>query len=123
MTDPTPKTIPRPLPLRPIRLTDYADGVATLAETAMHGTSGGRAAAQVLLSTYNGNAFHLDAVDLCYLDERNLAAAMAVLQGRVVFGREPHECLEDGSAVFREICQRWEHLSVFQRYAEHYGEN
>jgi hypothetical protein len=45
-----------------------------------HGTSGGRAAAGVLLGLYNGGRFPMDLTDLRVMDSNNLKAALAVMQ-------------------------------------------
>lgn len=44
------------------------------------GTSGGRAAAGVLLGLYNGSRFPMDLTDLRVMDNSNLAAALRVMQ-------------------------------------------
>lgn len=99
-------------PLDMVDFAAYARAVATLAEVAQHTTSGGRAAAQVLLSTYNGYEFHIDATDLRLLDPRNLRAAITVLQGQADLHMEPQKCLVDGDQVFERLWKRWEHLSI-----------
>jgi hypothetical protein len=45
-----------------------------------HGTSGGRAAAGVLLGLYNGPRFPFDLTELRLLDDENLQAAMEVMR-------------------------------------------
>jgi hypothetical protein len=45
-----------------------------------HGTSGGRAAAGVLLGLYNGTRFPFDLTDLRMLDDEHLRAAMEVIR-------------------------------------------
>lgn len=45
-----------------------------------HGTSGGRAAAGVLLGLYNGTRFPMDLTDLRVLGDNNLRDAIAVMQ-------------------------------------------
>ncbi|MCC5811347.1 MAG: hypothetical protein JJU06_13335 [Ectothiorhodospiraceae bacterium] len=102
----------------PIHLLDYAEAVRRLYLTARHTTSGGRAAAQVLLSAYNGYEFHLDVVDLCLMDEQNLADALTVMQGRAMLGREPHNLLKNGGKLFEALAEQWSGLHVSQRYKE-----
>jgi hypothetical protein len=94
----------------------YHDAVAALLPVAMTDTSGGRAAAQVLLSAYNGNEFHLDVTDLGNLDTRLFAAALEVIQLRTLANREPHELIEKGNDRFMQVWERWECLHVRNRY-------
>lgn len=61
-------------------------------------TSGSRAAAQVLLSTYNGNNFHMNLTDLCVLDLKYVEQALIVLRGRVMLCIEPQQMIEDGKS-------------------------
>ncbi len=94
----------------------YSAAVETLLPVAMTNTSGGRAAAQVLLSAYNGNEFHLDVTDLGNLDTRLFNAAIEVIQLRTLANREPHELVENGDKRFAHICKRWMNLHVRKRY-------
>ncbi len=96
----------------------YRDAVETLLPVAMTDTSGGRAAAQVLLSAYNGNEFHLDVTDLGNLDPRLFAAALEVIQLRTLANREPHDLIENGNDRFLQVWERWECLHVRNRYRE-----
>lgn len=107
--------------LRELKLMEYFQAVAMLANTALSVTSGGRAAAQVLLSAYNGDEWHLDVTDLCLLDEKHLAAALVVLQGRATLQREPQDCIKDGERVFRCLCSKWENLHVSRRYTKQHN--
>ena len=45
----------------------YQDAVIQLCELAQRDTSGSRAAAQVILSAYNGYRWQVDITELCYL--------------------------------------------------------
>jgi hypothetical protein len=96
----------------------YRDAVETLLPIAMTDTSGGRAAAQVLLSAYNGNEFHLDVTDLGNLDTRLFAAALDVIQLRTLANREPHELVENGNSRFLQVWEKWRCLRVSCRYKE-----
>lgn len=93
----------------------YADAVRLLLEVAYTGTSSGRAAAQVLLSAYNGDEWQLDITDLCVLDQKHYAAAISVIRGRREMRVEPHQLIEDGSSHFSRIWDKWHHLSVKER--------
>jgi hypothetical protein len=94
----------------------YRDAVELLLPIANTDTSGGRAAAQVLLSTFNAHEFHLDPTDLNLLDNEPLKAAFEVLQLRVLLSMEPHEVLDDGDARFLQVWARWEGLRICNRY-------
>lgn len=106
--------------MKPISSVEYGKAVNRLLSLAIHDTSGGRAAAQVLLGTYNGYGFHCDLTDLCLLDESNLAAALTVMQGRAQLRQEPQEVVIDGDKHFQRVLDVWSCLSVSARYADHY---
>ena len=95
---------------------DYGDAVESLLDLAMGDTSGSRAAAQLLLSTYNGYNYHMDLTDLCVLDLRYLDKALIVLRGRVLLGQEPHDAINDGENRFRVLEESWENLHTRRRY-------
>lgn len=99
----------------------YRLAVEALLPVAMTDTSGGRAAAQVLLSTYNAYEFHLDPTDLCFLDPEHFKAAITVIQLRCALSMEPHTVVESGSDRFSAVWKQWEHLHIQHRYAEHYN--
>jgi len=94
----------------------YRSAVEALLPIAKTDTSGGRAAAQVLLSTYNCHEFHLDPLDLVMLDPPLIKAAFEVLQLRIILGREPNTLVENGDEQFDQVWQRWEHLRNCNRY-------
>lgn len=76
-----------------------------------HGTSGGRAAAGVLLGLYNGTRFPMDLTDLRVLDNNNLRAAMEVMQEDASRCQmEVHEWLNQLTGR-RDFGQRFEHLA------------
>ena len=99
---------------------DYRDSVIALVKLARGDTSGGRAAAQVLLSLYNGSAWHADLTDLCVLDLQNLQHALIAIRGRVVLGKEPQSLIDSGTQVFEELCDLWKSLNTWERYAAKY---
>ena len=104
---------PQELKLKRIDLEDYRLAVERLIEvTRMHGTSGAKAAALVLLSTYNGQKWHVDLTDLCSLSGQYYDAAIAVIRGRVECSYEPHKLVEDGSAVFSELWDRFNRYHI-----------
>ena len=94
---------------------EYGAAVNTLAKIALTETSGGRAAAQVLLSAWNGYVWQLDIPDLCYLDYGLLEQALIVIRGRVMLMKEPQEVIPEGNAVMKRIAVQWRHLNVERR--------
>lgn len=77
-----------------------------------------RAAAAVLLSAYDPANYPLEITELCLFDEEYLAAAMVVISLRVWNGREPHNFLIDGDAVFHRLVNEWEStLSIHYRFS------
>lgn len=97
---------------------EYRLAVNTLVDVALTETTGGRAAAQVLLSAWNGYVWQLDIPDLCYLDYDLLEQALIVIRGRIILMKEPQEVIPEGNAVMKRIAAQWQHLN-----AERHGEN
>lgn len=95
---------------------DYSESISSLLSVAQGDASGSRAAAQVLLSTYNGNNFHMNLTDLCVLDLKYVEQALIVLRGRVMLCIEPQQMIEDGKAKFSRLEKQWEHLYVKNRH-------
>lgn len=94
---------------------DYAKAVAACVDLAQQPTGGGRVAAQVLLSAYNGDSFQLDVTDLCNLDRSNYENAITVIRGRYEIRREPQEMIVDGSNIFRALWNQWARLELSER--------
>ena len=94
---------------------EYRQSISKLATVAMTDTSGGRAAAQVLLSAWNGYTWQLDITDLCSLDYGLLEQALMAIRGRVVLMTKPHDMIPDGNAVMRNIAAQWGCLNVHRR--------
>lgn len=92
---------------RPLSVEIYQAAVENLMAIAKQDTSGSRAAAQVLLSAYNGSEFQLDISDLCLLDFPLYACAIAVIRGRVELRIEPHEIISDGGQRFNALWDQW----------------
>lgn len=116
MTTPTPnwatalqenQFLEKELSLTPL---DYGQAVQYVVSHALHDTSGSRAAAQVLLSLYNGHEWHMDYA-LLY-------QALLVIRGRTVLQKEPHDMIENGQNVFAEIQEKWQQLHINNRYSE-----
>lgn len=89
---------------------DYSNAVESLLQLAMGDTSGSRAAAQVLLSTYNGYNYHMDLTDLGVLDLKYLEQALIVLRGRTLLSKEPHHAIPNGSNRFLALEKNWQCL-------------
>lgn len=98
-----------------ITIQEYADAVTACVILAQQPTGGGRVAAQVLLSAYNGDAFQLDITDLCNLDRENYENALKVIRGRYEIGQEPHQVLQDGKQILRELWSQWSKLELVER--------
>lgn len=101
-----------------INLNDYAVAVAKLVTLARKDCGGSRAAAQVVLSLYNGHNWHVNLIDLTVLDSDHFCAAITAIRGRVRFNREPHEMIPNGDDVFDRLQDDWKHYHVKQRYAQ-----
>ena len=97
----------------------YATAVAELVKmTLNHSGSGARAAAQVLLSAYNGSNWQLNVTDLCNLDGTNYGYVMTVIEGRRSLSCEPHTTLHDGQALFEKLQRKWARLHINNRWKE-----
>ncbi len=94
---------------------EYTTAVIALIRLAQQGTGGGRMAAQVLLSAYNGEAFQLDVAGLGNMDSGNHELAMIVIRGRYDTGCEPHSMVKDGDKIFSALWDRWIRLHVEER--------
>jgi hypothetical protein len=93
----------------------YTEAVVKFVDLARQPTSGGRVAAQVLLSTYNGDEFQLDLASMGNLDPKNFEFAMTIIRGRYETWHEPHQLIADGSRVFGELWKTWFGLQVNER--------
>lgn len=93
----------------------YTAAVIALIQLAQQGTSGGRVAAQVLLSAYNGNEFQLDVASMENLDRNNYELALTVIRGRYDTCCEPHSMIKDGSKIFGALWDKWIRFHVEER--------
>jgi len=93
----------------------YADAVVKFVDLARQPTSGGRVAAQVLLSAYNGMEFQLDLASMGNLDRADFEIAMTIIRGRYETWTEPHTLVVNGSKVFQGLWDTWSHLHVQER--------
>ena len=94
---------------------EYSEAVIAFIRLAQQRTAGGRVAAQVLLSAYNGYDFQLNIVDLGSLAPKNYELAITIIRGRYETGLEPHALVKDGSRVFGNLWDKWRHLHVEER--------
>jgi len=108
--------------IKMISLAEYADAVITLFNLVDMRCGGSYYAAQVLLSLYNGNEFHVDLARVaCNLDAKHLDAALVAIKARGLLMREPHEVIKDGDHHFDELWGYWKNdLHVSKRYGNHY---
>lgn len=99
-----------------VTLPDYALAVKTLLPVALNDTSGGRVAANLLLSLYDADTYPLPLADLGILDLDLLEHALLALRGRILLGKEPHELVVNGQAQFTQLVALWPHLQARSRY-------
>jgi hypothetical protein len=98
---------------------DYKEAVLRLVRVAQTDTSNASAAAQVLLSLYNGYEYHVDLTEMGVLDYANLQAALIAIRGRIFVSKEPHEVIENGKRIFEVLSDEWSHLHIKNRYQKH----
>lgn len=101
-----------------IRTEEYKKSVQLLAALARTDTSGGRVAAQVVLSAYNGNEWQLDVTELGLLDGRYYVAALNVIRGRNELMLEPHRLIPNGQEVFHHIWDQWRRYHISNRWKQ-----
>lgn len=104
--------------LKPIVWREYENAVRLLTSLAQTDTSGGRVAAQVILSAYNGDEWQLDVTELGLLDDRYYLAAITVIRGRRELRVEPHNLIVGGREIFRRIWDRWRRYHVSNRWKQ-----
>lgn len=103
------------------RHSEYAKAVITLIKMANQDCGGSARCAQVLLSLYNGDEWHVDLADVaCSLDEKHTNAALTAIRYRGELMTEPHQVIENGAKVFDELWQQWGSLHVEKRYKRYY---
>jgi hypothetical protein len=101
--------------LKEVSREEYAKAIVAAIHLAMQPTSGGRVAAQALLSAYNGDKFQLDVASLGDLDWKNYETVLTVIRGRYETRHEPHTLVKDGCKIFHVLWNRWQRLSVEER--------
>ena len=95
---------------------EYAKSVVVLLKLALGDTSGSRAAAQVLLSGYNGGNWQLNITDLCHLDRDHLHHALIVMECRATLWAEPNDLVKNGNELFMKLQEQWKKLHVKNRW-------
>ncbi len=89
---------------------EYKDAILRLLKLAQDDSSASEVAAQVLLSTYNSYNWHAPLAWLCHLDALNFDAAITVIKGRWSLHAEPHNVIQNGDALFKDLKKRWSNL-------------
>lgn len=95
---------------------DYKESVKYLVSHAENDTSGSRAAAQLLLSLYDGSKWHMDLSDFCIMDNCMVMQSLIAIRGRVILSKEPHSVIENGTEIFENLTRKWQHINVNNRY-------
>jgi len=104
-----------------ITMEEYGQSLESLISLAQGDSVASKAAAQVVLSIYNGFNWHVDLTDLCELDSNYFQDAIAVIRGRIQLHTEPQHMIGDGSQVFGRLCRKWgSELRTDTRY-QHYA--
>lgn len=85
----------------------YKAALEKLVKATVHGGSGSRAAAQILLSLYNGSDWQMDLTDLRLLDPESREAAITALKFDAQVNEEPHTVLDDGNAIYDRLKHAW----------------
>jgi len=104
--------------MKPIVRKEYEEAIRLLTGLAQTDTSGGRAAAQVVLSAYNGDEWQLDVTELSLLDGKYYQAAIYVIRGRKELMIEPHKLITGGREIFHRIWDRWRRYHISNRWKQ-----
>lgn len=93
----------------------YAEAVIKFLDLHANRPQGGRVAAQLLLSAYDGSDFQLDVAGMGSLDWKNYEIAVTIIRGRYETGKEPHMLVVNGSCIFSDLWDTWFALHVKER--------
>ena len=93
----------------------YIESINKMVFLAKGGTDESRAAAQVLLSAADGEAWQVNIEDLCHLGPVYYEAALHVIRGRVEMQKYPQHCIENGEEIFRELHLQWQRYHIENR--------
>ena len=102
----------------PIEYEEYEEAVLLLTGVGQTDTSGGRVAAQVVLSAYNGREWQLDVTELSLLDGEYYQAAINVIRGRKEIMVEPHNLISNGQEIFHRIWDQWQRYHISNRWKQ-----
>lgn len=94
---------------------EYTDAVISCVKMAQTTSGGARRCAEVLLSAYNGNEFHVSIADLSGLDRNHFANVVKVIRGRIELGLEPQDVIENGEKLFMALRKAWYFLEKTER--------
>lgn len=97
-------------------LDNYIYSIQLLMRTVELESGSSEVAAQLLLSVYNANEFHLSVCDLCTLDGEGREAAFAVMNGRINLSIEPHKLVHGGEEYFANLWHKYDYLHISKRY-------
>lgn len=104
-----------------VELPQYSEAVMALVKLAQGDTGGSMAAAQVLLSLYNGINWHMDLTDFGRLDYSYFRQALVATQGRHTLHHEPHSVIANGASIFSCLENQWKVLHTRIRYQKYCG--
>lgn len=105
----------------PVTHEEYTNAIIHLYKLAEQDSGGSYYAAQVLLSLYNGDAFHVDLARVaCNLDVDHLNSALIAIKGRGQLMTEPHNVINNGDDYFEQLWRQCESLHVRERYKSYY---
>ncbi len=90
----------------------YTESINKLVFLARGGTDDSRAAAQVLLSAVDGEAWQVNIEDLCHLGPEYYEAALHVIRERVEMQKYPQHCIDNGDEIFRELDRQWQRYYI-----------
>ncbi len=90
---------------------EYKDAILRLLKLAQSDSSAGEVAAQILLSTYNSYNYRAPLAWFCHLDALNFDAAITVIKGRWSLHCEPHNAIQNGDTLFKDLVKRWPDLA------------
>ncbi|WBA86498.1 DUF7673 family protein [Endozoicomonas sp. GU-1] len=101
-----------------LTMADYARATEDLYHCAIQGTGTSRAAAQLLLSAYNGSNWQLDITDLCLLHGNLKKQALIFIECRLTLGEEPHRVLGSGDKKFFALARQWRRYHIRNRWKQ-----
>ena len=101
-----------------LTMNDYAKATEALYQCAIEDTGSSRAAAQLLLSAYNGYNWQLDVTDLCLLHGNLKQQALIFIECRLTLRKEPHRVLGSGHKKFSALANQWRRYHIRNRWKQ-----